>query len=131
MRTRLWIIPVLCTLATLLVPGQSAGQTTLTAQSTMKFLSIGVGARPAGMGDSFISNGDDIEHVLHALERKEFVRRDRRSAIAGETQYAFLHAQVRDVGYGQIPRSDRADKHRLAAEWLASLAGAAPLRVTN
>ncbi len=63
------------------------------------------------------------EHVLHALERKEFVRRDRRSAIAGETQYAFLHALVRDVGYGQIPRSDRAEKHRRAAEWLASLAG--------
>src|SRR6476661_1755369 len=63
------------------------------------------------------------EQVLHALERKEFVRRDRRSAIAGETQYAFLHALVRDVGYGQIPRSDRAEKHRRAAEWLASLAG--------
>jgi class 3 adenylate cyclase/tetratricopeptide (TPR) repeat protein len=63
------------------------------------------------------------EHVLHALERKEFVRRDRRSAIAGETQYAFLHALVREVGYGQIPRSDRAEKHRRAAEWLASLAG--------
>ena len=46
--------------------------------------------------------------VLHALERKEFVRRDRRSAIAGETQYAFLHALVRDVAYGQIPRADRA-----------------------
>ena len=54
MRTRLWIIPVLCTLATLLVPGQSAGQTTLTAQSTMKFLSIGVGARPAGMRLSMV-----------------------------------------------------------------------------
>ena len=68
-----------------------------------------------------LANSD--ERVLHALERKEFVRRDRRSAIAGETQYAFLHALVRDVGYGQIPRSDRADKHRRAAEWLASLAG--------
>jgi|GraSoiStandDraft_4_1057263.scaffolds.fasta_scaffold26542_2 class 3 adenylate cyclase/tetratricopeptide (TPR) repeat protein len=68
-----------------------------------------------------LANSDEL--VLHALERKEFVRRDRRSAIAGETQYAFLHALVRDVGYGQIPRSDRADKHRRAAEWLASLAG--------
>jgi class 3 adenylate cyclase/tetratricopeptide (TPR) repeat protein len=63
------------------------------------------------------------ENVLHALERKEFIRRDRRSSIAGETQYAFLHALVRDVAYGQIPRGERADKHRRAAEWLASLAG--------
>jgi class 3 adenylate cyclase/tetratricopeptide (TPR) repeat protein len=61
--------------------------------------------------------------VVHALERKEFVRRDRRSSLAGETQYAFLHALVRDVAYGQIPRAERAEKHRRAAEWLASIAG--------
>jgi class 3 adenylate cyclase/tetratricopeptide (TPR) repeat protein len=63
------------------------------------------------------------ERILHGLERKEFIRRDRRSSIAGETQYAFLHALVRDVAYGQIPRAERADKHRRAAEWLGSLAG--------
>ncbi|HET7352415.1 MAG TPA: AAA family ATPase, partial [Gaiellaceae bacterium] len=61
--------------------------------------------------------------ALHALERKEFVRRDRRSSIAGETQYAFLHALVRDVAYGQIPRGERAEKHHRAADWLSSLAG--------
>src|SRR5205823_7972735 len=61
--------------------------------------------------------------ALHALERKEFVRRDRRSSIAGETQYAFLHALVMDVAYGQIPRAERVEKHRRVAEWLASLAG--------
>jgi class 3 adenylate cyclase/tetratricopeptide (TPR) repeat protein len=63
------------------------------------------------------------DRTLHALERKEFIRRDRRSSIAGETQYAFLHALVRDVAYGQIPRAERAEKHRRAAEWLSSLAG--------
>jgi class 3 adenylate cyclase/tetratricopeptide (TPR) repeat protein len=65
---------------------------------------------------------DSSGSALHALERKEFVRRDRRSAVAGETQYAFLHALVRDVAYGQIPRATRVDKHRLAAEWIAALA---------
>jgi class 3 adenylate cyclase/tetratricopeptide (TPR) repeat protein len=68
-----------------------------------------------------LAGADD--RTLLALERKEFIRRDRRSSIAGETQYAFLHALVRDVAYGQIPRAERADKHRRAAEWLASLAG--------
>ena len=63
------------------------------------------------------------ERTLHALERKEFIRRDRRSSIAGETQYAFLHALVRDVAYGQIPRAERAERHRRTAEWIASLAG--------
>jgi predicted ATPase/class 3 adenylate cyclase len=64
----------------------------------------------------------DVLASLHLLERKEFVRRDRRSAIAGETQHAFLHALVRDVAYAQIPRAQRVERHRLAAEWIESLA---------
>ncbi len=61
------------------------------------------------------------EDALHALERKEFIRRDRRSSVAGETQYAFLHLLVRDVAYGQIPRARRMEKHRAAAEWIESI----------
>jgi class 3 adenylate cyclase/tetratricopeptide (TPR) repeat protein len=68
----------------------------------------GVGAREA-------------EARLHALERKEFVRRERRPSVAGESEYAFRHLLVRDVAYGQIPRAARGDKHRLAAEWIESL----------
>ena len=41
--------------------------------------------------------------------------------MAGETQFTFLHLLTRDVAYGQIPRANRADKHRSAAEWLESL----------
>jgi class 3 adenylate cyclase/tetratricopeptide (TPR) repeat protein len=63
-----------------------------------------------------------LEEPLHALERKEFIRRDRRSAVADETQYVFLHLLVRDVAYGQIPRARRVDMHRRAAEWIESLA---------
>jgi hypothetical protein len=61
------------------------------------------------------------EPLLRALERKDFVRRERRSAVAGDTQYAFQHVLLRDVAYGQIPRRARADKHRRAAEWLEGL----------
>jgi class 3 adenylate cyclase len=61
------------------------------------------------------------DDALHALERKEFIRRDRRSAVAGETQYAFQHLLVRDVAYGQIPRARRMEKHRAAASWIESL----------
>jgi class 3 adenylate cyclase len=64
--------------------------------------------------------GADDER-LRGLVRKEFVRRERRSSIAGETEYAFAHALVRDVAYGQIPRASRAEKHRRAAEWISSL----------
>jgi class 3 adenylate cyclase/tetratricopeptide (TPR) repeat protein len=62
-----------------------------------------------------------VEECLHALRRKDFLRHERRSAVAGETQFTFLHLLTRDVAYGQIPRASRADKHRGAAEWLESL----------
>ncbi|HEU5491570.1 MAG TPA: AAA family ATPase [Gaiellaceae bacterium] len=62
-----------------------------------------------------------LESRLHSLGRKEFVSRQRRSSVAGEDEYAFRHALVRDVAYEQIPRAERADKHRAAAEWLESL----------
>jgi tetratricopeptide (TPR) repeat protein len=58
---------------------------------------------------------------LHALERKDFVQRARRSSVADEAEYAFLHVLVRDVAYGQIPRGRRAELHRLAADWIGSL----------
>jgi class 3 adenylate cyclase/tetratricopeptide (TPR) repeat protein len=61
------------------------------------------------------------EERLHALERKEFVRRERRSTVSDEGEYAFRHLLVRDVAYGAIPRAERADKHRRAAEWMESL----------
>jgi len=60
------------------------------------------------------------EQQLHALEQKEFVQRARRSSVEGQTEFAFTHLLVRDVAYGQIPRSDRAAKHLGVAEWLES-----------
>jgi class 3 adenylate cyclase/tetratricopeptide (TPR) repeat protein len=63
----------------------------------------------------------EAARLLHSLERKAFVRRERRSAVEGQEQYAFAHVLVRDVAYGQIPRQERADKHRRAAAWIESL----------
>ncbi|HUG65778.1 MAG TPA: AAA family ATPase [Gaiellaceae bacterium] len=58
---------------------------------------------------------------LHSLERKGFVRRQRRSSLEGESEFAFAHALVRDVSYGQIPRADRVQRHRAVAEWIDRL----------
>ena len=63
----------------------------------------------------------EVEQRLHALERKGFVERARRSSVAEEAEYVFRHLLVRDVSYGQIPRAARAEKHRLAADWIESL----------
>jgi len=62
------------------------------------------------------------EQALHRLERKEFLRRERRSSVKDETEYAFRHILIRDVAYSQIPRAERARKHEQAAEWIESLA---------
>jgi class 3 adenylate cyclase/tetratricopeptide (TPR) repeat protein len=67
-----------------------------------------------------IGNADRYaaEDALHRLERKQFVRRERRPSVAGESEYVFGHLLVRDVAYSQIPRARRAEKHRLAGEWI-------------
>ena len=62
-----------------------------------------------------------VEEWLHGLERKEFVRRERLSSVASETEYAFRHVLVRDVAYGQVPRAVRAEKHLGTARWIESL----------
>jgi class 3 adenylate cyclase/tetratricopeptide (TPR) repeat protein len=62
-----------------------------------------------------------VEDRLHGLERREMLRRERRSSVGGDTEYAFRHVLVRDIAYGQIPRAVRAEKHRRAAEWIESL----------
>ncbi len=63
----------------------------------------------------------EAEAALHRLERRELVQRERRSTVAGETEYAFRHALVREVAYEQIPRAQRGDKHRRVADWLETL----------
>ena len=63
----------------------------------------------------------EAERRLRALERKDFVARERRSTVAGDTQYSFQHVLLRDVAYGQIPRRARAEKHRGAAAWIEGL----------
>src|SRR4249919_4103150 len=68
-----------------------------------------------------LGRDEDPASVFMSLERKGFVRRQRRSSVEGEAELAFSHALVRDVAYGQIPRAERAAKHRRVAEWIESL----------
>jgi predicted ATPase len=63
----------------------------------------------------------ELEARLRILERREFVRRERRSAVEGARQYVFLHALVRDAAYAQMPRATRSERHRQVARWLAAL----------
>ena len=62
-----------------------------------------------------------LAETLRSLERKEFIRREQRSAVAGASQHAFVHGLVRDTTYGQLPRAARASRHVAAATWIESL----------
>jgi class 3 adenylate cyclase len=62
-----------------------------------------------------------IEERLASLVQKQFVRRDRVTSVAGETEYSFVHALVRDVVYRHMPRALRADRHARAAAWIDAL----------
>jgi class 3 adenylate cyclase/tetratricopeptide (TPR) repeat protein len=72
-----------------------------------------------------ISGRDEpaLQAELEELERRELIRPAKVSSVAGQTEYAFWHAVVRDVAYAQIPRTGRMRRHRTAAEWLEHLAG--------
>ncbi len=65
----------------------------------------------------------ELELSLHELARKELVRPARVSSMEGESEYSFWHLLVRDVAYGQIPRAERARRHRSAAIWIERQAG--------
>ena len=75
----------------------------------------------AAMGDR---DPSDVTQVLHELARKELVRPVRGSSMAGEQEYTFWHALVRDVCYAQIPRLARAARHEAAAAWIELVVGA-------
>lgn len=79
----------------------SLGQTTLTGQAAMKFLNIGIGARAAGMGYSFVTNTDDLGAVFwnpagiaHLDGTRAFI--DVNSWIADIKQFSF--AASHDLG---------------------------------
>ena len=63
-----------------------------------------------------------VQAVLHELARKELINPARRSSMAGQAEYSFTHALIRDVCYTQIPRADRAQRHCRAAAWIERMA---------
>jgi class 3 adenylate cyclase/tetratricopeptide (TPR) repeat protein len=104
-------------LITARIDGLPAGEKSLLQDAAVlgKVFWLGAAAELGGI------ERKSAEERLHALERKEFIRRERRAPVQGEVEYAFRHLLVRDVAYGQIPRGTRTEKHRLAAQWIAAL----------
>ena len=66
---------------------------------------------------------DVVDRALHESIKREFVREVRASSFGGQAEFAFNHALVQEVAYGQIPRAGRADRHIAVARWLRAAAG--------
>src|SRR5206468_10173710 len=73
------------------------------------------GAAAALLGGA---RGIDLDRVLTALVERELVTRRSESRVAGQHEYAFRHALVRDAAYHMLTDADRTLGHRLAGEWL-------------
>jgi hypothetical protein len=66
----------------------------------------------------------DLGDALGRLTDLGFVHPTVVAALPGDSGYAFQHALVRDVAYGQLTRADRSRRHAAVAAWLADVRGA-------
>jgi class 3 adenylate cyclase/tetratricopeptide (TPR) repeat protein len=66
---------------------------------------------------------DDHESLLDDLLQREFLLREARSSISGETAYRFKHALIREVAYNGLAKLARAQYHARFAEWLHGRTG--------
>ncbi len=63
----------------------------------------------------------EVTRCLEVLRQRDFLKRSPTSNVVGEIEYAFSHVLVRDVAYDRVPRTTKAMKHYLAAQWLRAL----------
>jgi class 3 adenylate cyclase/tetratricopeptide (TPR) repeat protein len=61
--------------------------------------------------------------LLDDLLQRDFLLREPRSSISGETAYRFKHALIREVTYAGMAKLSRAQYHARFAEWLAERTG--------
>ncbi|MDQ3956335.1 MAG: AAA family ATPase [Actinomycetota bacterium] len=61
--------------------------------------------------------------VLDRLGRREFIAEQLATSIAGDIEYSFKHALIRDVAYESLPRQSRGQAHATVAKWMEHTAG--------
>src|SRR5207253_8730552 len=63
-------------------------------------------------------DSDELEDMLDDLLLRDFLTREERSTISGKSAYRFKHVLIREVAYGGLSKSGRAEYHTRFAEWL-------------
>src|SRR3954451_20189541 len=61
-------------------------------------------------------DADELEDMLDDLLLRDLITRQERSTISGETAYRFKHVLIREVAYGGLSKSSRAEYHTRFAE---------------
>ncbi len=64
----------------------------------------------------------ELEPALDDLLGRDFITRESRSTISGESAYRFKHVLIRDVAYSGLTKGARADLHQVVAGWLGERA---------
>ncbi|MFY9614277.1 MAG: hypothetical protein WAT58_02660, partial [Candidatus Dormiibacterota bacterium] len=67
---------------------------------------------------------ENVDLVLDDLESRGLVHRERATSLAGESQYNFKHALIREVAYGRLPKRARRERHAAVAGYLEAAPGA-------
>ncbi|WP_437476894.1 protein kinase [Sorangium sp. So ce1014] len=75
-------------------------------------------------GARALVGGAPVAWRLAELVRRELILRRREARIAGEVEYEFRHALVREAAYGMLTERDRRVGHALAGDWLDRSGGA-------
>ena len=67
--------------------------------------------------------GVNLAETLGALQEKDLIVTSAGSRLAGEQEYAFKHALIRDVAYSTLPKSVRVHKHAEVGGFIEDRAG--------
>ena len=86
---------------------------------------------PEPVGRSLDAGPARVDELLRGLESRDLVLARLGSSMAGQPEYIFKHALVRDVAYESIPKRDRAMAHLQVARWIEETAGERRLEVVE
>jgi len=65
----------------------------------------------------------EVATALERLQEREVVEERPASSLAGDREFIFRHALMREVAYATLPKAERSRHHLRFAEWLERVAG--------
>ncbi len=86
---------------------------------------------PAPVARFLDGSAGQLDSDLRDLEERDLVLSRLTSSVAGQVEYIFKHALVRDVAYESIPRRERAHAHLEVAEWIEEALGSRRVEVVE